>query len=603
MRGSGESSKIAQVARAAACALAGPSGLFIAPTLAIASKWLEEPITHSIPAAGAIIAVLAGVSEHLAAEATRHVITSLKVEGNHDLEFLLAGSIRAALEESQRELAGPQVFAERFDDWFSLWEARLNRARKDPADAALLFQVDDSVDPVIFATISNEQWWSGFRVVLLRWATEEREFNNLEPLPSLPAPLDQFLSDHLLEFAQRAQRLELRDEHKERAWKAWQQRFFEALADSLQQLARSVDRLEALLVEIRAWLAEMRTSKSTPPAMGSIPPPPGLFVGRDEVVADLRQRLLPMFNPSADRVQLLTAVRGWPGVGKTTVAAALAHDQALTSAFPDGLLWASLGQKPNIIGQLDIWVRELGSALLEKDDPVVASHQLAAILREKHMLLFVDDVWAIDAARPFLVGGIHCSTVVTTRRTNIAEALAPTPRQVYFLNVLTEEKSLELLRELAPAAVNKFPDQCRLLARELEGLPLALQVAGRLIQSKWYRGFSIEQLLDNLRNAAILAGTGPPTPDGSPSPTVSALFKKSTDVLSENLRYWFASLGWFAPKPATFTVAAMRDVWLVEDPTSIAEQLIDHGLLEPAGPGRYQMHALLVLHAKALLDD
>ena len=150
-------------------------------------------------------------------------------------------------------------------------------------------------------------------------------------------------------------------------------------------------------MEIRAWLAEMRTAKSTPPAVGSIPPP-GLFVGRDEVIGDLRQRLLPMFNPSADRVQLLTAVRGWPGVGKTTVAAALAHDQAITSAFPDGLLWASLGQKPNIIGQLDSSVRELGSALLEKDDPVVASHQLAAILREKRMLLFVDDVWAIDAA-------------------------------------------------------------------------------------------------------------------------------------------------------------------------------------------------------------
>ena len=51
---------------------------------------------------------------------------------------------------------------------------------------------------------------------------------------------------------------------------------------------------------------------------------------------------------------MVTAVRGWPGVGKTTVAAALAHDQVLASAFPDGLLWASIGQNPDLIGQLDI---------------------------------------------------------------------------------------------------------------------------------------------------------------------------------------------------------------------------------------------------------
>lgn len=602
MRASAESSKIAQVARAAACALVGPSGLFIAPTLAIASKWLEEPIAHSIPAAGAIIAVLAGVSEHLTAEATRHVISSLKEEGNHDLELLLANSIRAALQEAQRELTGDKIFAEHFDDWFSLWHARLDRARRNPVDAALLFQADDTVDPVVFATISNEQWWPKFRVVLLRWATEEHEFSKANPLPSpLPIALDQFLSEHLLEFAQRAQRLELRE--NERAWKAWQHRFFEALAESLQQLVQSVGRIEALLVEIRAWLAETRAAKMTPPAMGSVPPPPGLFIGREEVVADLRRRLLPAVNNSAGRVQLLTAVRGWPGVGKTTVAAALAHDQALTAAFPDGLLWASLGQNPNLIGQLDIWVRELGSALLEREDAVLASRQLASILREKCMLLIVDDVWTIDAARPFVVGGIHCSTIITTRLTNIAEALAPTPGQVYPLDVLTEEKSLELLGELAPDVVKSLPDECRLLARELEGLPLALQVAGRLIQSEWYRGFSVEQLLNDLRNAAILARTAPPAPDGSPSATVSALFKKSTDVLSDELRYWFASLGWFAPKPATFTVTAMRDVWRVEDPTRIAAQLIDHGLLEPAGPERYQMHALLILHAKSLLDD
>jgi hypothetical protein len=86
---------------------------------AIVSKWLEDPLTHNLPVAGAIAAVLAGVSEHLAGDATRHAISSLKIQGNHDLEFILASSIQAALAESHRELSGgSQLLAERFDDWF-----------------------------------------------------------------------------------------------------------------------------------------------------------------------------------------------------------------------------------------------------------------------------------------------------------------------------------------------------------------------------------------------------------------------------------------------------------------------------------------------------
>jgi len=586
--------------------------MFIVPAVAIVAKLLEDPLTHNLPVAGAIAAVLAGVSEHLTGDATRHAISSLKVEGNHDLEFILASSIRAALSEAHRELSGgPQLLAEPFNEWFSLWRARLDRGLKNPEDTGLLFHTDDSVDPVAFAAASVDVWWPRFRIVLVRWADEQRGFDNLPPWSvtvEVPADLDRFLSEHLLDLAHRAQSIELRDEHNDRAWKAWQQRFFEALAESLQELVQTahrqeelLKRQEELLKEIHEWLSEMRALRAASRPTGSAPPPPGLFVGRDEVVAELRQRLLPSMNKG--HVQLVTAVRGWPGVGKTTVAAALAHDQVLARAFPDGLLWASIGQEPNLIGQLDIWARELGGTLLEREKLTVASKEVASMLREKRMLLIIDDVWTDEAARPFMVGGIHCSIIITTRITKVAETIGLQPEQVYCLDVLNEEQSIDLLKKLAPEVVAKFFDQCRLLVQELEGLPLALQVAGCLIQSEWFRGFSVEQLLKHLRSVSVLREKAPAMLDGSPSPTISALFKKSTDVLSDDLRYRFACLGWFAPKPATFTFRAMKDVWEVDDPSDIARQLIDHGLLEPAGPGRYQMHALLVLHAKALLGD
>ncbi len=57
-------------------------------------------------------------------------------------------------------------------------------------------------------------------------------------------------------------------------------------------------------------------------------------------------------------------------------------------------------------------------------------------------------------------------------------------------------------------------------------------------------------------------------------------------------------------RPATFDLAAMKAVWQVEQPEPIVRTLVDRGLLEFVQEiGRYQMHALLVAHAKSLLIE
>jgi len=54
----------------------------------------------------------------------------------------------------------------------------------------------------------------------------------------------------------------------------------------------------------------------------------------------------------------------------------------------------------------------------------------------------------------------------------------------------------------------------------------------------------------------------------------------------------------FAPKPATFDLAAMKAVWNVNDPKP--KYVLYRGLLEPVSGGRFQMHALRVVHARRL---
>lgn len=343
---------------------------------------------------------------------------------------------------------------------------------------------------------------------------------------------------------------------------------------------------------------------------GSAPPRPPLFIGREEALRDLKTRLgLASAGNLPANIQVMTAIRGWPGIGKTTIAAALAHEQDVAAAFPDGILWISLGPAPDLFSKLVTWGRALGTEdLLRAKTLEEASAQLTALLRNKRVLLIVDDVWEAAHATPFLIGGRGCAMLLTTRVTSVAEAIAPTPRDIYKLAVLTAEKALELLKELAPTVVAQDQSLCLELVQEMEGLPLAIQVVGHLLNVEASRGFSSLELVAELREGAkLLAAIAPADRSDlakQTTPTVVALLQKSTERLDALTRDCFACLGAFAPKPATFDLAAMKAVWQIEDPKLVVRTLVDRGLLEFVREmERYQMHALLVMHAKSLLTE
>jgi tetratricopeptide (TPR) repeat protein len=352
-----------------------------------------------------------------------------------------------------------------------------------------------------------------------------------------------------------------------------------------------------------------------PPKPGSAPPLPGLVVGREDDLRALKMRLGiggQEGQGQALPLQALTAIHGWPGIGKTTVAAVLAHDPEVMAAFSDGVLWASLGPTPSLFSALATWSRALGADDLRTQTLEEASAALAARLRDKHMLLIVDDVWQAEHARPFAVGGRGCATLITTRSSQVARVLAPTAADVYRLPVLSEGQGLELLTALAPEVVAAHCDECRALVRALDGLPLALQVAGRLLAVEAGYGFGVADLLAELRAGTALLEAQAPADRADLSdlavestPTVAALLQHSTDRLDLAARAAFACLAVFPAKPASFDLAAMQAVCQVDDARPLARALVDRGLLEavPAEGGRFQVHALLVMHARALLEQ
>ncbi|MBC8263727.1 MAG: NERD domain-containing protein [Anaerolineales bacterium] len=339
---------------------------------------------------------------------------------------------------------------------------------------------------------------------------------------------------------------------------------------------------------------------------GRAPPLPPLVVGRDAALQELKSRIGLNGKHKRTSTQVLTAVHGWPGVGKTTLAAMLAHDRQIITTFGDGVLWTSLGEVPNLLSELTKW----GDALKIDDMRQVrtldeASTKLTAHLRDKRMLLIVDDVWKHEHAVPFQVGGKECATLITTRLNTVARVLAARPDDVYKLDVLSDTQSLKLLKILASTVVEQYPEECLELIHDLEGLPLALQVAGHLLNAEASLGFSVADLLTELREGRKLIEAQAPADRADvatqTTPTVAALLKKSTDCLDEETRDYFAFLGAFAPRPATFDLEDMAEVWGVEDAKPIVRELEGRGLLEPVG-GRFWMHALLVMHAKSMLE-
>jgi hypothetical protein len=186
------------------------------------------------------------------------------------------------------------------------------------------------------------------------------------------------------------------------------------------------------------------------------------------------------------------------------------------------------------------------------------------------------------------------------------QAISEIPDNIYILDVLSDEDSLKLLRRLTPEAVKKHERSLGSLIKTLEGLPLALRVAGSLLEKEQTLGLDVEGLIRELTEKHHwIQETAPTTyfdEETGQTPTIALLFQKSVETLQPADQEAFANLGVFASKPATFDLKAIAFVCELDDPIPTLKALVDHGLLEPLGNARFQMHYTLSLYAKSLQD-
>src|SRR6185436_3753974 len=102
------------------------------------------------------------------------------------------------------------------------------------------------------------------------------------------------------------------------------------------------------------------------------PDPPAEWVERSALCDRLLGCVLE--GGRANPIATTVALHGSGGFGKTTLAAWLCHHEDVITAFADGILWATLGEKPNLLAELT----KLYAALTDKR-PEFVNQEDAAI--------------------------------------------------------------------------------------------------------------------------------------------------------------------------------------------------------------------------------
>jgi hypothetical protein len=217
-----------------------------------------------------------------------------------------------------------------------------------------------------------------------------------------------------------------------------------------------------------------------------IPLPPN-YIERKALLTAAREALLAseagvaLF--SAHQAPRPSAFHGMGGIGKTVIARALCDDPAVQHAFPDGILWATLGQQPDLITLLREWIALLGGEVRGSLLTVnLLKNILTSLLRERTCLLVLDNVWHLEDLEVLCVGGPRCRVLFTTRDARIAYASAASLQSI---PVMQEDESIALLDEWTYGALRETLWETKAqIVRRLGYLPLALKLAGTLLRTQ-----------------------------------------------------------------------------------------------------------------------
>lgn len=379
--------------------------------------------------------------------------------------------------------------------------------------------------------------------------------------------------------------------------RAAQRRSTEALADAMSLTGEHRDRFLAAAREGRrrgkppaGRPAEEVAAQGA--AMCALPASTPDLVGRAEEIARLREEAV-----AADtRSGAVVSIVGHPGVGKTALGVAAAHE--LQPGFPDGCFAVDLrgmdDQPVSARAALDQLLRALG--VPAQQIPASTAEQSSlfrSMLSGRRVLVLLDNAADEAQVRPLLAASPGCLTLITCRQ---ALAGLEAARWVW-LDPLADTDAIALLASVAGTArVTKEPAAAAEIATLCGNLPLAVRIAGNRLATRPH--WSVEYLAAQLRGestrlTALSAG----------DLQVRSAFEVSHRRLSDEARLVFRRLAVVPGADFGGELAAIATGMAEAEAREHAEELVDANLLQAAvAPERFQFHDLIRIFAGERLE-
>lgn len=344
----------------------------------------------------------------------------------------------------------------------------------------------------------------------------------------------------------------------------------------------------------RAEITVIQSDKEQLPTPHQAPRLPDHFVGRERELLFFRDKII---KKREGKTVTLAALHGMGGVGKSTLAAALVFDKSITDAFPDGVLWASLGEKPDILSILGGFAMAFGYNVQGYSNYEERSKAVRSLLYDRKVLVVLDDVWSIDPLRALLVAGPESFTIITTRHLALAKAIGAS---ILEIDVLNESESLDLIAKWLDQRLDDNELQYARLLAELTGyLPLGLEIASaQVVEIGW------DSVLAWLQTAKQKLSFLELDEAQTKRESVRLSFQMSYNHLTTNYQEKFMVLAVFA-EGAPLDLEVVKTIWgmSIEETEVMLNRFVGRGLIKRLTSDTYSLHTLLHEFVKELSPD
>ena len=324
---------------------------------------------------------------------------------------------------------------------------------------------------------------------------------------------------------------------------------------------------------------ELRTGRGflgAPPKM----PGPSRLVGRPDLLETVMAALRAEDRP--------VALTGIGGAGKSTLAAGACGDRRVRRRFRDGMTWLEAGAGRDPVALLGDLARRLGLPESQSGftTAVQGRDEIAAVLRNKRMLVVVDNVWERGPLDALIGLAPGWTLVFTTRLPELAVTFGAIQIRV---DELTQGQALELLGRWTGQAPTQLPAGARTLCTRVGNLALGVAMAGAMVAQG--RSFADVAALIEHDLSRVNADLDPEYPYR----TLLAAIEVGISDLPETAQQSYLQLAVFAgrgPFPREAAAALWRPELAVAEVSDQLAEFTGRSLLTAAGDGWYAAHDL-----------